>query len=74
MTSEESAGEKHWKEYKCALEWIIDIRRYCTVHLIKEQIVEDTSEKRQREDAKKKGLTRIHGVTRDTGGDRGYEG
>ena len=74
MTSEESVGESYWKENKCALEWIINIGRYCTVHLIKEEIVEDTGQKRQREDAKK-GLTRILGVTGDTADtrcDRGY--
>ena len=75
MTSEESVGEKHWKENKCALEWIINIGRYCTVHLIKEEIVEDTGQKRQREkNVKKKGLTRIHGVTGDRVGDKGYSG
>ena len=75
MTSEESVGERHWKENKCALKWIINVGRYCTVHLIKEEIVEDTRQKRQREkDAKMKGLTTIHGVTRDRVGDKGYRG
>ena len=45
MRSEQSAGEKQSKENKYTLEWIINIGRYCIVHLIEEMMGEDTGEK-----------------------------
>ena len=45
MRSEQSAGEKHSKENKYTLEWIINIGRDCIVHLIEEVMAEDTGEK-----------------------------
>ena len=45
MRSKQSAGEKHSKENKYTLEWIINIGRYCIVHLIEEVMGGDTGEK-----------------------------